>query len=145
MIVHCYSVWGYCFCCEQVVCIAVHLSHVCNLFCMSFFLFFELKLGVVSQGSFFIFASSRCLCEVFCQVVVDGELASESCAASLQSLLLGDYSSLILGLVKGVFRIGVSMFKFVHCSEGFVVVLVQGFFLSFQFFFAFELIHMVQY
>jgi hypothetical protein len=32
---------------------------------------------------------------------VDGELASESaCAASLQSLLSGDNSSLILGLVK---------------------------------------------
>jgi hypothetical protein len=54
-----------------------------------------------STNIFFIFASSRCLCEVFCQVFVDGELASEStCATSLQSLLSGDDSSLILGLVK---------------------------------------------
>jgi hypothetical protein len=49
---------------------------------------------------FCIFALSRCLCEVLCLVAVDGELASDSCAASLQSLLLGDDSSLILGLVK---------------------------------------------
>jgi hypothetical protein len=57
-------------------------------------------LSAKAANIFSIFALSRCLCEVLCLVAVDGELASESCAASLQSLLSGDDSSLILGLVK---------------------------------------------
>jgi hypothetical protein len=53
-----------------------------------------------AENIFCIFALSRFLREILCLVDVDGELASESCAASLQSLLSGDDSSPILGLVK---------------------------------------------
>jgi hypothetical protein len=49
---------------------------------------------------FSILASYRCPCEILCRVVVDGELSSASCAASLRSLWVGDDFSPILGLVK---------------------------------------------
>jgi hypothetical protein len=57
-------------------------------------------LSAKAANMFSIFALSRCLCEIFCRVVVDGELASESCASSLRSLWVGDDSSAILGRVK---------------------------------------------